>query len=328
MNLKLYLFLALMLTAPIIQCADLFKKIYSASLWTHYNKVRETLKETGFHEIYFKTPDDLRLNGLFIQKADARCNIIICAGWLPGKMEGMANFSELLPDDCNVLFFDSRGHAKSEGPLLRNIWRYGVNEYKDIIGAISFTKTMNALPIIVCGVCSGAFNASHALISLEKSNLTEEFNIKGLIFDSGWGSVTKMSYTNTVGNIQKALILSLGSIYKTKNSFKQSFIYRLLSACAEYSYKIPYFGFVRPLIAQYETTTNLFDKIHHIKSPILFVHSHNDYMAHIEDAISLSSLASNKHCWWIEYSSHAAHHIKHEKLYKEKLAAFIDTCLQ
>jgi pimeloyl-ACP methyl ester carboxylesterase len=328
MIIKKLLTLTLIVMCSFTQPSGLLQKFYSPSLWAHYSAVRENLKQNGFNEIYFETPDKLKLNGLFLERPNARCTVIICAGWLPGKLEGMADFFEILPPYCNILFFDSRGHAKSEGSLFKYVWRYGTSEYNDALGAIAFAKKSSSLPIIICGVCAGAFNAAHALITLEKRNLTEKLQIKGLIFDSGWGSVTKMSYTNTLGNIEKALVLSLASLYKTKALFKESFCFKALSTWAQYSYTIAHSLCVKPLVAQYEDTTNLFDKIHLIQSPILFVHGCNDNIAYIEDAMALSALAQRKECLWIDYSSHAAHHIKHKNLYQEKLVAFIDMCLQ
>jgi len=103
----------------------------------------------------------------------------VCAGWLPGKKEGMATFYALLPENCNILLFDARGRGASEGSLLYNIWKYGTSEYKDIIGAIFWINHNNKLPIIIGGTCSGVFNAAHAIIKLTQKNLIHKTNVKG-----------------------------------------------------------------------------------------------------------------------------------------------------
>src|SRR5207253_6165044 len=119
--------------------------------------------------------------------------------------EDIATFYALLPEDCNILFFDARGHGNSDGSLLWKLWQYGIHEYKDILGAISCINDMNSLPIIIIGICSGAFNAAHALVSLEKNNQCHTSHVKGLVFDSGWGSVTEIAQTAPPAGIEKRL---------------------------------------------------------------------------------------------------------------------------
>src|SRR5690606_23167770 len=92
-----------------LYCSNAFDDYYKTSFLKQYGRVRTELKSQGFREIYFKTPDGLRLNGLFLSRPNATCNVIVCAGWLPGKKEKMATFFALLPDYCNILFFDARG---------------------------------------------------------------------------------------------------------------------------------------------------------------------------------------------------------------------------
>src|SRR5581483_8890448 len=194
-SLFLLFFLVINICTPLIFAQQKNDHYYDVSFLKNYSQVRTVLKAEGFKEIYFKTSDNLRINGLFLTRPHATCNVIVCAGWLPGRKEKMATFFAALPSHCNIFFFDARGRGKSEGPLLRQVWKYGVNEYKDIVGAIEYIHSRNALPIILCGVCSGAFNATHAVLHLEKQGLLSRYNIKGVIFDSGWGSIMKISRT-------------------------------------------------------------------------------------------------------------------------------------
>jgi len=303
-------------------------KFYSVPFLKDYLGTRTFLKEIGFQEITFRTPDKLTLSGLFLTRPHATCNVIVCAGWFPGRKEGMATFYALLPEYCNILFFDARGRGESEGPLLWKVWRYGISEYKDIIGAIAYINKQNDLPIIIGGTCSGVFNAAHAIIALIKNNKLTQSHVKGLFFDSGWGSVVTMSQSSAIANIKKYIGKIAKFLHGTQKNIEQSSLYKICSHCTLYCFKNIHFLCAKPLITQYEHKTNLFDKIHQINLPILFIHSYDDTHADIAHAIQLSTLAPNKQCWWIEKSSHAKHHLIHKELYKEKLIAFINSAIK
>jgi len=328
MNIKTNFLLFTIILSFSSHCTENFDQFYSTSFLKNYAAVRQSLQEHGFTKVTFKTPDNLTLHGLFLSRPNAICTVIVCAGWLPGKKEGMATFYALLPEHCNILFFDARGHGESDGSLLWNLWRYGMDEYKDILGAITYLNHTNNLPIIITGICSGAFNAAHALISLEKSNKQAESNVKGLIFDSGWGSVTEIARTAPLAGIEKRLPALFTFIYRTKQQIKQSSLYKLCSLLTQNSCKIGYHLCAKQLVGQYEQATTLFDKIHHITLPIFFIHSDDDTYAIKSDALKLSQLASHTLCWWIKKSFHAKHHLIHRELYKEKISHFIDTVIQ
>lgn len=309
------------------QCTENFEQFYTASFLKNNAAVHACLKEHGFSETTFKTPDNLTLHGLFLSRPNATCNIIVCAGWLPGKKEGMATFYDLLPHDCNILFFDARGHGNSDGSLLWKLWEYGVHEYKDILGAISYLNGTNSLPIIIVGICSGAFNAAHALVALAKHNKIDSSHVKGLVFDSGWGSVSEIARTAPPAGIEKRLINLLKAIYTSKHQIKQSYIFKLCSLLTHMTYRLSYHACTKHITNYYERITTLFDKIHHISTPILFIHSHDDTYAIKSDAIKLSKLAPHTICWWIKQSFHAKHHLIHKELYKKKLQNFITTII-
>jgi len=226
------------------------------------------------------------------------------------------------------LLFDARGHGQSEGSLFWKLWRYGIDEYKDIIGAIVHINKHNNLHIIVGGICSGAFNAAHAIAYLEKNNLLARSRVKGLIFDSGWGSILKIITTAPIAGIKKRLASALSFVYGTKKNMPHSHIYKLCSRLADHVCMLGDRVCAQLLVAPYDHVTNLSDKIHHITSPILFIHSYDDTYANFDDAVELATLAPNKECWWLEQSYHAKHHLKHRDTYKEKLAAFIDAAIQ
>lgn len=325
---KFYCILLLLIASYAHGAADSLDQLYETSLLKNCAATRKKLIKEGFEKITFATPDGLTLSGLFLERPNARCNVVVCAGWYPGKKEGMATFYALLPKDCNILFFDARGHGESEGPLLWQLWRYGINEPKDIIGAITYLNKNNSLPIFIVGVCSGAFNAAHALIALEKNDKGMSSNVKGLVFDSGWGSVSDIIRTAPAAGIEKRLMSLFASWYKIKKKLlRTGYFYSIITLFSRYS------GFIGSIICKklftqrYETTTTLFNKMHHITTPILFIHSHDDTYADMHDVVKLSTCTPHKQCWWIEQSFHAKHHLIHKEMYKEKLAAFIDACL-
>lgn len=322
MNTKSHFLLPIILLSFSTHCTENLEQLYSNSFLNNHTAVYETLKSYGFTDITFKSSDDLMLHGLFLSRPHATCNVIICAGWFPGKMEGRATFFDLLPDYCNILFFNARGHGKSEGHLFKEVWRYGVNEYKDILGAISCSKQLNNLPIIICGMCAGAFNAAHALINLETSNVSSECNVKGLVFDSGWGSVTEISRSFAVPSFEELLDNT-----KLKN-IKQFGLYKAFVNYMQVGFNTLHSCLVKPFLKKYEKVTNLFDKMHHIKTPIFFIHSYNDAHTNITNVIKLSTLVPNKECWWIAESFHAQHYLRHKELYKAKLSGFIESVIQ
>jgi len=298
---------------------------YSTSFLRNYKAVRTSLRHAGFQKITFKTSDNFKLSGLFLARPDATCTVIICAGWRPGRKEGLATFYDLLPTYCNILLFDARGRGESEGSFLGKIWQYGINEYRDIAAAISWTNKNNTLPIILIGFCSGAFNAVHALIHLQNRYITS--HVKGLVFDSGWGSVSDVTASATFANIQECLIAVFKYIYGNKEIVKKSFIFKLSNKCAHYLCNLSHFLFIQPWIKQYKSRTSLFNKINYLNTAVFFIHSYDDQHADIYNVIKLSKLTPFKKCWLLKKSYHTCHHLIHKELYKEKLIAFIDSVI-
>lgn len=324
-----YLLFILLLS---IECvATNLDKYFDTSFLAQYDKVHSALIKEGFEEIFFKTPDNFTINALFLERPHARSTVILCAGWFPGRKEGMATFYALLPDDANILLFDARGHAKSEGTHFWTIWRYGLNEYKDVIGAINFVHNRTHKPIIIYGLCSGAFHAAHALIALTKKNLIQQLNIKGCIFDSGWPSVTIASKTAIFRDIEIKLLKSIARLYNIKpyHHARSTVLYKLCTNLAYGIFSSIHWLLFKPALAWYEPKTSLFDKIGTIKTPLFFIHSEDDTYVKIADVKKLASSSSTNHThWWIkEPSRHAYHHLKHQQAYQKFLTQFINKIL-
>lgn len=299
-------------------------------LLKNYAQVRQLLKQEGFKEIYFQTPDKLWLNGLFLSRPNALCNVVVCAGWLPGRMEGMATFYSLLPQDCNILLFDARGHGKSKGPLFSKVWRYGIDEYKDIVGALACLQHINQLPVFLCGICSGAYNCARALIELKKHKMDHCYPVKGLIFDSGWGSVIKIASTIVISGV-RARLFSCIKHFTKKYGALQNTVHRVgdgVMSFVRLVYGLFFNLALKPFMIWHTEKTDIFSKMHLISCPVFFIHSREDDYACRKGIMSLIGAVPFKKVWIVDDSYHAKNHLIHQQKYQHKVAVFIKRCLK
>lgn len=304
--------------------------LFDTQFLLQYKRVSNLLCDHGFQEGFFTTPDNLKLNYLYLERPNADFTVILAAGWLPGRKEGIATFYELLPETCNILFFDARGHGQSEGPLFSKAWIYGKHEYKDMLGALDFVKSRTKTPIIVYGVCAGAFNAAHALIHLQKEGRLDNYDIRGFIFDSGWASVLSTSWTAILAKANESLARFWGKLYGKKwRDVVTTYPYRASQFIVEKILTLVHMLGFWPAFALQENSTNLFDKIHHLPMPILFIHSQDDEYVPIEHAQHLAKRSQKAHAWWIEKpSKHACHCLKHKDEYQIKMHSFLIECIE
>lgn len=284
------------------------------------------IERDNFLEINFLSSDDLKLNGLIRVKPNATINVILCAGFYPGRKEGMATMMHMLPDDCNILLFDARGHGTSEGSFLFNIHNYGKDEYKDVLGAIDLFSELNTLPIILHGVCSGSFHSARALIELEKKSDPRAQKINGIIFDSGFGSVTTMTSIPTLHVTTKTIPgILCATLYSScsKREARDTWLCSILNTVASSILAVGQY-FIGPRIQDNDPVVNIFESIHKITCPILFIHARNDSYVAIEQATRLAAQAQKPTTWWIDESEHALNQFKHKHTYREKVHAFLD----
>jgi pimeloyl-ACP methyl ester carboxylesterase len=277
------------------------------------------IQDQGFTTGYFLTQDAYALNYLFRKSANARCTIICAVGFWPGRKEGMATLHALLPQDYNLLFFDARGRGKSDG-FYYSLWQYGINEYKDVLAAIDFAQTADTCPIILYGVCAGAFHAAHALCKQPCERVC------GLIMDSAWSSVTKVSRTALTSELKKRL---RNAIKECTNHYQlRNLLYRPTACITDMSASLAHRIFFVPLLYAYRAQTDLTSKIHKIAVPILYIHSYDDEYTESKAVEELIAKTQRPYSWWItEHSTHAVHHLKHPMAYKEKLMQFITMAL-
>jgi len=308
-------------------CVPLFasekQSYFDTKFLAQSDAVRQQLVEKeGFVEGFFSSSDGVRLNYLWLSRPDARCTVICSSGFWPGRKEGMATLYELLPADCNILLFDARGHGVSEGSLWRNLLQYGAHEYKDIEGAVQWAHEQSSKPIVLFGVCAGAFHATHAVYHMQKQQLVEQYDVRGLIFDSGWSSLTNIVPTALSGEWKKRMMKRV----KTAPSIVQRGVQLAVVLPVSFLIQITTPPLVWLSVSKKAHEANLVSKIDIVQMPILYMHSEDDSFAPIKPVKQLADKTKHAHTWWItEPSTHACHHIKHAQAYKGKLKQFIDT---
>ena len=300
---------------------------FNTKFLTQYKWVTRRLKKVdGFVEGFFKNEDNQSINYLYLKRPDARYTILFCAGFLPGRKEGLASYYAMLPDDCNILFFDARAHGKSQGELI--LWKYGTQEYKDIIAATKFAHNQSNAPIIIHGTCAGAFHAAHAVLEMQRRDLVTILNIKGLIFDSGWGNVKTTAYSSFHENAQSMLLNKCAQLYgaKDKEKVKNRWLYKGASQLLHVTARALHSFVAKPILSIKEYQTKLSGKMSRIAIPTYFIHSTDDMEAPIGPVKQLAAQVKNKQCWWIDKPSrHACHNLKFKQEYKKNLLNFIDT---
>lgn len=290
---------------------------FDTSFLSRYDEVSQMMKEKeGFVEGFFTTHDNVSINYLWLQRKNARYTMIFCSGFFPGRKEGLATFYALLPSDCNLLFFDARGHGKSTGQCMKRVWRYGLHEYKDVIGAICWVhKQQPACPIVIYGLCAGAFHAVRALLYMKSEGILELCFVKGLIFDSGWSSIKCVAHT-----APKSHVLEWAAQRFENHELFSTMLCKLLGYCIDGLY----YALVYPALYVMGDQTNLVDYISAIHTPIFYIHAEHDSYASIEPVKLLAQKTKHATCWWIaEQSKHACHHLKLKDQYRERLLDFV-----
>lgn len=290
------------------------------------------INEFSFKKDTFMSNDNIRLECLIRTVENPSFTFIISAGFLPGKMTGMATLIAMLPENCNIIFYNNRGKGNSQGRLLSSfLWtslrHYGAYEYNDVIGALNYAKkiqsreTKEKTPLFMYGICAGAFHTIKALCKLHQQEKISDYNIKGLILDSSVTSVQK-----DLENIPEYLYPypKTGSVCTAlKRAFlwflRYTFFRRCFMTAEEKTTlnpellaqtKIPTLHFnckTGDPLTTYETTNAFYEKQKN-KMPEL-----------------LKKTCTNK-CF--ERSKHALHHLINKKDYAAMLAVFIKTYIQ
>jgi pimeloyl-ACP methyl ester carboxylesterase len=301
---------------------------FDTKFLVQYDAVRAALQKDGFEEVFFTTHDNLKLNALLRTHPNARANIICFAGWYPGRKESLAPFFAMFGNKYNMLLVDARGHGISQGPLFSNIWHYGLTDYHDTLAALDYLKLTTGKPSFIIGICAGAFNAAHAACIL--GDTAYEKGLRGLVFDSGWGSLYETSYTAPVARVTESIAKGFAWLYDLKpqqarDTIMCNIVSHVSAACIYGLHTL----FLKPVYAYYNTTTNLHNIMHRCTVPVFFIHSHDDTYASITQTQELARITPRASYWWItEPSKHAAHHFKHTAVYQDKVTNFFDSFLR
>ena len=310
------------LAVPAIFMANGEKNCYFNTVFlSNYDKVkRHLVKHDGFINGFLTTHDALKINYLWLKRSYARYTVIFSGGFWPGRKEGLATFYKIFPEDCNLLFFDARGHGGSEGSLLQSMWRYGTYEPQDVMAAIAWVHAQTELPIIVFGLCAGAFHSTHALLKMHRQHILAQHQVKALIFDSGWRSPTEVSETTFPSEWRKRVRKQTAQMPLLIRVAAEKTVGWPVAKSLEFFIR---WG-ISPWYWRHDRSINLSKKIGQLPIPILYIHSLDDTYAHIGPIKALARNSQQSSTWWIkEPSGHAIHHLKHTVQYRATLKSFL-----
>ena len=299
---------------------------FNTSFLIHYDQVKTSLIKDGFQEIYFPSEDNILLNGLLLDRADASCNVLLCSGFYPGRKEGLAAFLHLLPETCNICMFDARGHGCSKGSFLSNIVYYGTDEYKDIIGALKYIRTRNNKPIFILGMCAGAFHTVKAVHQIQTNGL-HHLMPAGIILDSSILSIPqaydvprKYFIQNILPNILRKTICS----NQSKKTIKEGWLYTL---CRHFAtpFLIAFECALYPCIFLRKDPLDIRSLCREIETPICFIHAQNDIFAPLDMIQECCKEAYA--CWLPAKAEHACIYLQHKIEYRIFLHTYITNML-
>lgn len=133
----------------------------------------------NYEDIFFKTSDNVNINGWFISNPNARYTILFChgnAGNISHRLEKLKFFHEL---GCDIFIFDYRGYGKSKGkPSEKGM-------YLDVQGAYDYLLSRKISPEQIIGYGESIGGA----ISID---LASKNRLGGLITDSTLSSSKDM----------------------------------------------------------------------------------------------------------------------------------------
>lgn len=298
----------------IVQRSSLFTKrfVADASQAQQY-----LIAKHGFEKTTLMSRDGIELEAMCRIIPNAEYSVVLTGGFLPGKVSGIFAFVELFHPNCNMVFVQSRGRGGSQGrDKFHRLWRYGVDDYLDTVAGIEYIAEKGDMPIVLYGVCAGAFHSMHAVLKLDELGLTKiKSQISGLVFDSGWPNVAEVSKTALPRGIDKIL---------KKCAWK-----RVLAKAL--------YGLVRPPVMFYHEywygdQTDLRNHAHKLQIPLLFVHGQQDAWADFEllqDLIKVCISTNDNVSWWFPDSAeHGDLYFAPELIdqYSQKLRAFVGQC--
>jgi pimeloyl-ACP methyl ester carboxylesterase len=280
------------------------------------HKTRKHLLKDGFQKVSFTASDGMELDGLFLERPNARANILVCSGYTV-NLECMAPLSLMLPQDCNILLFNRRDNSSITSiRFIKQLYNYGGDQYKDIIAALDFLHLRNDNKIIMLGMSIGTYHSIHALRKLKEWSILKDYNIVGLIYDSGITTITQATKSllqepnQLTNHIYSSGIRA--TLFKAKHLFSTLLIRITLSLK-----KITKLGSIDKKIS-------IFEQIKQLELPVFYIHTEQDRFP-IDVIKKLDKNTKNSTHWWIKGSGHAVNHLKHKYEYARKINNFIKT---
>ena len=272
---------------------------------------KQLCSKDGFCPITFQTKDNLTIHGLLRSHSDAQATVIAFAGFYPGRKEGMAILTDILPKNkYNILLVDVRGHGESgKTSLWLDLPRLGAHEYYDVIAALDFVHKKTDQPIIIYGLCAGAFHAARALINLQPKQVAK-LKVSGLIFDSGWASLCEIVPRTVRAEIQRRV--------------PTTFLKRIANAIFNVIYWIMY----ERSFTQTDKCFNLYDLIDQIEVPVFYIHAADDAYSPISCCKRLTERTKNNECWIVPKSRHAHNYLMQTQEFSKKVYAFCNRIVE
>jgi hypothetical protein len=284
--------------------------LFNTGFLSDPERVSSHLEEKGFYRVSVSS-NGPTLEGFFLNRKGEK-TVIAVAGFLPGKITGMATLYELIPDTYNILLVNLRGKGNSDGRTsLYTLWRYGVDEYRDVCAAIEFAHAQ--LPhasIIMHGICAGGFHVMKAIAHLAQHNKQLYNSIEHAVIDSSFSSIIKTGRTAICGEIDKQCRrLYCGSIFAC--TLKATYLAFNITVASPLMYMNSSELIITPAMLQRAAQ----------KCHFTFIHGTGDCYAPLADIQKLIQHLE-RHQYSTHYfneNSHASLHLKFQKEYKRIL---------
>lgn len=265
------------------------------NLNSKYSNEKELLQEWNLDNVFnftFKTFDDLKLSAYYYDNNNNSDKYVIIVHGYLGKAEDMLYASKIFFDTgYNVLSFDLRGHANSEGDYIGMGW----HDRLDLIQLIDLIISKNPdAKIVLYGVSMGAATVMMA------SGEDLPKNVKVIIEDCGYTSI------KDIFSYQLKLIFKLPSFP----------IINFADIITRIRAKFSFFQ------------GNCLKQVGKSTTPILFIHGDKDLFVPFNMLEPLyNSCNCKKDILIVENAEHGMAAFVYKERYWEKVFNFINSCL-
>jgi alpha-beta hydrolase superfamily lysophospholipase len=239
--------------------------------------------------ITFTTQDGKALAGLWLERPHAAGTMVVCHGYRRCK-ERHIDLIDLFPA-YNMLLFDFRGHGQSDDAMVT----FGFHEYHDVSAAVAWVKKQALdMPVIILGYSMGGAAALKAVGE-------NACHVDALIIDSTFSDLPS---TLARGLKQRTYLPVVPFAAVAER------IHDIVARCACKT--------VQPC-----------HWIATLKCPVFIIHSVNDDITPVTDALELYAAARHtcSKLWITPHASHAAFYKKDPANYAKKVAKFLTSYL-